>query len=161
MYAIKDDILYKLEGRDKPSWKTYIPISLEDEIILNFHTGLGQSGVERVIFDIQEHLYTKRLANKVSKLVSQCTLCQRVKPINARYDVELQCTLRDKPWALVAVHCHGPLPASNFGNRHIFVLHDVFSEFVKLYPLKALSTRSCLSKIFDDYVPKYGPFEEY
>ena len=47
MYAIKDGILYKLEGRDKPSWKTYIPSSLEDEIILNFHTGLGHSGVER------------------------------------------------------------------------------------------------------------------
>ena len=109
--------------------------------------------------DIQEHLYIKILANKVVKLVSQCTLCQRAKPINARYDVEPQCTLRDKPRALVAVDCHGPLPASNFGNRHIFVLHDVFSKFVKLYPLKALSTRSCLSKIFDDYVPKYGPIE--
>ena len=59
MYAIKDDILYKLEGRDRPSWKTYIPSSLEDEIILNFHTGLGHSGVERVMLILRSTCTSK------------------------------------------------------------------------------------------------------
>ena len=108
LYAIKDDILYKLEGRGRPSWKTYIPTGLEEDLILNFHTGLGNSGIERVIFAIREHLYIKRLANKVRKLISQYTLCQRAKPINARYDVEPQSILRDKPRALVAVVAMAP-----------------------------------------------------
>jgi transposase InsO family protein len=32
------------------------------------------------------------------------------------------------------------------------VCFDVFSKFVKLYPLKAAKTKACLSKILNDYV---------
>ena len=114
-YALQDDFLYKLEGRERPLWKTYISVCIKNEIILNFHTGLANSGVERVILAIQEHLHIKRLANKERKWVSQCVICQRAKPMNVRYDVEPQAILRDKPRALVAVDSHVPLPTSNFG----------------------------------------------
>ena len=155
-YAIQDDVLYKLDGRDYPTWKTYVPSCMEEEIIKNFHHGLGHSGTERVILSIQEHLYVKRLANKVRKFIAKCQLCQRAKPMNVKYDTVPQTTIREEPRALVAVDTHGPIPTAKLGYKHIFVMYDVCTKFVKIYPLKALSTRVCLNKIFSDYVPRYG-----
>ena len=43
------------------------------------------------------------------------------------------------------------LDVSGFG-IYIFVCFDVFSKFVKLYPLKAATTKACLNKIVNDYV---------
>jgi hypothetical protein len=46
----------------------------------------------------------------------------------------------------------GPLPMGRGGVRHILVVLDVFSKFVKLYPLRAATTRACLNKITGHYV---------
>ena len=158
-YALKDEILYKLDGRAKAVWKTYIPACLEEEIILMYHQGLGHSGVERVALTLQEHLYIKRLGNKARKVISKCVLCQKAKQMNVKYDVEPQAILRDQPRALVVTDVHGPLPVAQLGFRYIFVVADVFSKFVRIYPMKALNTTSCLKKILEDYIPRHGKME--
>jgi transposase InsO family protein len=53
---------------------------------------------------------------------------------------------------LCAVDIFGPLPVGRGGVRYILVCLEVFSKFVKLYPLRAATTRTCLSKIVAHYV---------
>jgi hypothetical protein len=36
----------------------------------------------------------------------------------------------------------GPLPQSRGGVQHILVTYDVFTKFVRLYPLKKATTRA-------------------
>jgi hypothetical protein len=62
--------------------------------------------------------------------------------------------LPTKPGDLCAIDFYGPLPFGRLGFRYIFVCFDVFSKFVKLYPLKAATTKACLNKIVNDYVVK-------
>lgn len=159
IHAMKDDMLYKLDGRSQPVWKLYVPACLEEELILTYHQSLGHSGVTRVILAIQEHLYIKRLGNKARKIISRCTLCQKAKQMNIKYDVEPQAILRDKPRALIVVDSHGPLPMTQFGYKHIFILTDVFSKFTKIYPMKSINTKACLAKILQHYIPTYGDIE--
>ena len=61
-----------------------------------------------------------------------------------------------KPGDLCALDLFGPLPVARGGVRYIFVLvrYDVFSKHVKLYALKAATTRSCLSKLVNHYFTK-------
>ena len=155
-YAMQDNILYKLHGRDQPIWKTYIPNNIADDIILSYHVGLGHTGAEKVTLTIQEHLYIKHLGHRARKLISKCVLCQKAKPLNVKYDIEPQATFREKPRELVAVDIHGEMPTAKFGYKYIFVVSDAYSKFVKIYPLKAISTKGCLKKVLDDYIPKYG-----
>ena len=158
-FAVKDNILYKLDGRIQPVWKTYIPSVLEEDLILNFHHGLGHAGINRTVLAIQEHLYLKRLGNKVRKIVSKCDLCQRAKQLSAKYDVSFQSILRDQPRALICTDVHGPLPVGRFGHKYILIVTDVFSKFVKIYPMKAITTASCLKKIQGDFIETYGPIQ--
>lgn len=54
---------------------------------------------------------------------------------------------------------HGALPSTNFGYKFMFVLLDIYSKFVKIYPLKKLSSKVCLDRITKDFIPRYGQIE--
>ena len=79
--------------------------------------------------------------------------------MDVRYDVEPQTIIRNKKNSLVAIDTHGELPASKFGCKFIFIMFDVFTKFVKLYPVKNIKSRTCLSKIVKDWIPKFGKIE--
>ena len=42
-YALHGRTLYKLDGREQPEWKTYVPTSIELDIIKSIYDGLGHS----------------------------------------------------------------------------------------------------------------------
>ena len=159
IYGLKEGILYKLIGRDEKRWLACIPGSIEDDIILMYHESLGHPGAERLCLTIGQDFYVKKIGRKARQLVSSCELCQKAKPMNIRYDVELGSILRERPNQLVCMDTHGPMPTSQFGFKYILVLYDVFSKFTKIYPLRRLSTKVCANKIIKDYVPRYGKME--
>jgi hypothetical protein len=55
------------------------------------------------------------------------------------------------PGDLRALDIYGSLPTSRGGVKLILVCLDVFSRFIKLYPLKSNTTRACRNKLVNDY----------
>ena len=157
--AVKDGILYKLHGKDVVKWKIYIPKCLENDLITSFHEAMNHSGCEKVTLTISDNFYVKHLARKVRQITSTCHLCQLAKPMNVHYDIEPQAIIRDRKNALVAFDQHGPMITSNFGYKYILVMYDLFTKFVKIYPMKVVTSKACLNKIIGDYIPKYGKME--
>ena len=155
-YCIHDNLLYKKVGKERKIWKVCIPNCLVDDLILTYHHHLGHSGSDRVALALEQNFYVKRLANKCRKMISTCDLCQKAKPMNVKFDIVPQSILRNEPNALICVDAHGKMPISNFGHQFIFVTYDVFSKFVKIYPMRKITTRGCLNKILNDYIVKYG-----
>jgi Integrase core domain. len=96
------------------------------------------------------------LNHKARKLIASCELCQKAKPLNTKYDVDPQAILCSEPNDLIAIDIHGPMPTSTFGHRYIMIMYDVFSKFTMLYAMKSISTKACLKKVVNDYIPKYG-----
>lgn len=76
----------------------------------------------------------------------------RVKHPNRSYATECRSHLPAAPGDLCATDLFGPLPVGRGGVRYILVILDVFSKFVKLYPLRAATTRACLNKVTGHYV---------
>ena len=96
------------------------------------------------------------LNHKARKLIASCELCQKAKPLNTKYDVDPQAILCSEPNDLIAIDIHGPMPTSTFGHRYIMIMYDVFSKFTMLYAMRTISTKACLNKVINDYIPKYG-----
>ena len=46
----------------------------------------------------------------------------------------------EKPNELISVDFFGPLPASTAGTKYLFVVQDIFSKLVTLYPIKRATT---------------------
>ena len=92
----------------------------------------------------------------IKQFVLACDLCQRVKSINFNMKRSFKLVRSSEPGDLVCVDFNGPLPRSVGGAQYIFVVLDVFSKYVKLYPIKKETTECVLKKLFDSYIPLMG-----
>lgn len=92
----------------------------------------------------------------IKKFVLRCDLCQRVKYINVNMEGAYRMVHSTEPGDLVCVDFYGPLPRSLGGLEYIFVLLDVFSKYVKLFPIKKENSRTILRKLFNSYIPEMG-----
>jgi hypothetical protein len=153
-YMLRNDVLYCKDDRMHPYWRTMLPINLEYRVIKYVHTMLGHQGTDKCMYQISHSFYLKNLGRKVRKWVSQCDVCQRAKHPNRAYEIEIRSHLPTKPGELVTLDLYGPLPTGRGGVKHLLVCLEVFSKYVKLYPLKSATTRSCLSKLRNHYFPE-------
>jgi hypothetical protein len=130
-----------------------LPSILENKIIKFAHLSLGHAESENCIANIAHAFYVKNLDRKVRKILSCCDVCQRVQHPNRSYEIESRSHLPKKPGDLCALHFYGQLPVGRGGVRYILVCLDMFSKHIKLYPLRAATTKACLNKLTTDYLP--------
>lgn len=76
------------------------------------------------------------MKKEIKKFVVSCDLCQRVKYVNIKMKRSFGMVQSAGPGDLVCVDFFGPLPRSQGGVEYLFVVLDVFSKYVKLYPIK-------------------------
>ena len=100
---------------------------------------------------IKQAYHIKNLGHKVRKFIACCDTCQRDKFPNRAITTEERSHLPTKPGSLCAIDLFVSLPTSRRGVKYILVCYDVFSKHVKLYPLKAATTRACLNKLTNHY----------
>lgn len=60
----------------------------------------------------------------------------------------------NEPGDLICVDFYGPLPKSIGSMEYVFVVLDMFSKYVKLYPIKKKNCETILRKLFDLYIPE-------
>lgn len=94
------------------------------------------------------------MLQEIKKFVLACDLCQRVKCPNRKTIGAFGNVESSGPGDLVSVDFFGPLPRSQGGVEYIFVRLDVFSKYVKLYPIKRETTDTILNKTFNCYIPE-------
>lgn len=96
------------------------------------------------------------MKDQVKRSVLSCDFCQRVKILNCKMEGKYHLVKAESPGKLVSVDFYGPLPTSSGGVKYIFVVLDVFTKYIKLYPMKRANTHTVLRKILDDYIPIMG-----
>ncbi|PNF15931.1 hypothetical protein B7P43_G07481 [Cryptotermes secundus] len=152
-FLIHEGLLYFADSKEGLRWKVCVPRELEDRIIKYAHLSNGHAGSDKCVRIINGMFRLKNLGRKVRKLLEICETCQKVKHPNWKYDVESRPHLPERKGQLVSVDFYGPVPQGRGGVRYLFVCLDVFTKFVKLYPLKSATTKACLRRLKDDYIP--------
>jgi hypothetical protein len=112
---------------------------------------IGALRCDKCYAEIKGTFYLKNLGRKLRKFISACDICQRSKHMNRAYDVIERHHVLKRPGELCAVYLYGSLPTSRGNVRFIFVCYDMFTEHVKLYSLKAATTKACLNKLLNLY----------
>ena len=85
-----------------------------------------------------------------------CDTCQRVKYLNYKMEGAYQFLQATEPSELVSVDFYGPLPRSIAGVQYLFVLQDLFSKLITIYPIKKANTRTCLNNLISHYFVHIG-----
>jgi hypothetical protein len=149
---LRHDFLYSKDSNNYPYWRPVLPTALEVQVIKFVRVSLGHVGTEKCMAEIANTFNVRSSGRKVRKLISHCDTCQRVKHPNCSYAVEVRSHLPTAPGELCAVDLYRCLQTGRAGVRYILVVLDVFTKFVKLYPLRAVTTKTCLNKITTCYV---------
>jgi transposase InsO family protein len=152
-FLVHENLLYTVDSRGGTPWKMVVHRELEEKLITYVHLEKGHAGTDKCVRSINAMFHLKNLGRKTRKLLALCEVCQKVKFPNWKYDVETRPHLPERKGQLVSVDFYGPVPSGRGGVRYLFVCLNVFTKFIKLYTLKSATTKACLQKIADDYVP--------
>jgi hypothetical protein len=150
-YKVEGEILFCKDEKFRNYWRPYLTDHLEPQIIKYVHHALGHAGTDKTLAQIAHSFYMRNLGRKVRKFVASCPICQKVKHPSRSYDTEIRSYSPKGPGELLAVDLYGNLPSARAGLKHILVCIDVFSKHVKLYALRAATTRTCLNKLTGHY----------
>lgn len=154
-FTIYNNILFHQEEKDTP-WRIVVPEKLQYSLMVEIHKKLGHPGVFKTLSYLRKFYYWKRMHTKVKKYILGCDLCQRVKYLTLSMEGEHNHVVSDGVNDLITVDFYGPLPMARGGVQYIFVMLDVFSKYVNLYPMKKATVRMCIKKIFNHFIPKFG-----
>lgn len=155
LYCLHQDLLFQ-NNKLKGTFRLCIPQNLEFSIIEQAHKAIGHFGARKTYNYLKTSAIFPKMEKKIRKFVSACDDCQKCKVPNRVSHLPLQPVLTSELLGLLSVDLFGPLPKSKGNFSWIFVLLDVFSKYVKLYPLRRATGVMVTRKLIENYVPDIG-----
>lgn len=151
-YDMVNGVVYKKVNDDI---RFFVPKQMENEVIRNTHEKLGHLGVDKCYLKMKDHYWFPEMKQKIDKYRKNCLKCIMYsapqKP-NARTLHSIP--KEPRPFHTIHLDHLGPLPSLQSKRKHILVIIDAFTKFVRLYPVLTTSTKevnAALSKYFDYY----------
>lgn len=152
----ENDLLYYVDPKTR-HLRLVIPEVLINSIIHHAHLKLSHYGSEKVYEFLKIDLYWKRMRRSVGNLIRSCVLCQKSKVRNKNYTGAWVSIRPTTVGELLSVDFFGPLPKSFQGATYLFVVQDLFSKYIKLFPLKKATADAAFRKLIEDVVPLLQP----
>ena len=140
-----------------------LPSELRQEIISACHAdwATGHFGIYKSHQRILERYWWPTLFKDIKEFVENCSLCLRVKPQQKQQGRMGIRPWPSKPLHLISIDFLVNLPITSRGNRHLLVINDHFTKFIKLYPVKD-RTAPTIAKCIVDFCLTFGiPYRLY
>jgi len=158
-FMVHNGILFQKKRGSDEQFRVCIPECIRNKLIELSHLRYGHMGGGKIYLCLKDFCVFPSMEKTIKNLLKKCVLCQKAKQVTVKQIGSLRPIVPERVRQLVSVDLIGELPAGVGGVKYIFVVVDVFSKYVKLYPIKKASTKILLSKIFDRYIPEVGPVE--
>lgn len=152
-YLLKDGLVYrKLKNNDL---LLYVPAEMEENVIRLIHEKIGHLSVDKCCDQIRMNYWFPKMQSKVGKFIKNCLKCiMYAAPTRATERNFYSIPKKPIPFDTVHLDHFGPLPALISKRKHLLVVIDAFTKFVKLYPVNSTSTKeinASLDKYFANY----------
>lgn len=155
LYLINETHLFSCACKDG-LYRLCIPAVIENEVIQAAHEGLAHLGTNKTYNYLKNFVVFPRMEVKVRNFVRACVSCQKNKVPNKVYHAPLVSVEAHEPLELVSADLFGPLPTSKGNFSFVLVCLDVFSKFVKLYPVRRATGVQVTRKVIDKYITEVG-----
>lgn len=130
----------------------FINEKMTSEICLRLHIKFGHMGIRKTWLMYRENYFAKKDIKIIKKVINNCSLCKLGKYKNYHNQNKINSIKVDHPGQMIAIDYIGNLIASGPNKRkHILVIVDIFSKFVKLYPTESCTTIVTI-KLIEEYI---------
>lgn len=153
-FVMRENILFRRSPQGR--WQVWIPPNMVEKVIWEYHIQVGHFGVKRTTAAIKDNCYFPKMRRQVRDKVRTCDICQRTKHVTHPLRGEAGSVRATERMEIVSVDIHGPLVTGRGGFRNILVILDVFSRYVKLYPIRRATARIVTSKVATQYCREIG-----
>lgn len=153
-FELRDGLVYRKIGRGKLLF--YVPKAMEDNVIRTCHDDLGHVGRDKVVKSITDAYWFPKIGEKVKTYIENCLKCIEFSPINGKPEGQLHGIPKGKvPFDTVHIdHC-GPFEKTGKGHRHVLVIVDAFTKFVRLYACKSTTSKESIGYL-GEYFRSYS-----
>lgn len=118
---------------------------MEANVIRTCHDDLGHVGIDKVINNIAKVYWFPRMRDKVREYINNCLKCIEFSPPSGRAEGYLHNIPKENlPFATIHIDHMGPLEKTGKGYRHLLVIIDAFTKFIRLYPCKSTTTEESI-----------------
>lgn len=124
-----------------------VPAQMETHVLYRYHDEMGHVGINKVTDLINKTYWFPHINNKVKDHVQNCLKCITFSPKSGPIEGFLHNIPKSsKPFKMVHIdHC-GPVDR-NSSKKHIFVVIDACTKFVKLYSTKTTATKEVIKAL--------------
>lgn len=130
-YELRDGLVYRKDKNQKLFF--YVPRTMETNIIRTCHDDIGHVGVDKVVHNISKVYWFPKMREKVKKHIANCLRCIEFSSPNDKGERFLHNIPKEKlPFATIHVDHFGSLEKTGKGNRHILLIVDAFTKFIRV-----------------------------
>lgn len=119
------------------------------------HDEVGHCGKDKTIDLLKKTYWFPDMHKFVNEYIQSCLKCICYNSISGKQEGRLHSIPKgDSPFETIHIDHMGPLDRTKKRNKHILVVVDAFSRFVKLYPVNSTTTSlviECLETYFRQY----------
>lgn len=151
-YSVKNGYIIKTITTQE---KYVLGRDLTEIILKDLHKRYGHIGSRKTWLIFRENFYAKNDYEIAKKLIVKCHDCCLGKSKNHTNRNQVHSLVSKNILETIAIDYLSNLIKTKEGYRHIFVITDTFSKFVKAYPTKRCNTRTTLA-LLTQFCEKYG-----
>lgn len=133
-----------------------IPQNMSKQLIKETHEQYGHMGTFKIYQLLKTEYQFSNMYRIIKQFIRSCDKCQKAKVNNQISRGPMLSILPEEPLHIVSLDLIGPLPRGQGGAKYIVVFLDVFSKYIRLYPIKRALTDVILKKLIQYYIPKTG-----
>lgn len=158
-YFISSGMLYRyIQDGDSETGQLVIPQAERLTVLQQYHDepSAGHYGVDKTFERISKRYYWKGMRKDIEKHIKTCIKCQRYKPSNLKPAGLLQTSVMNQRFETLSFDLFGPLPPTLKNQTWIFIVEDIATRWVELFPLEHATAEACADVLLNEVFLRYG-----
>lgn len=132
-----------------------MPEEMEEKILYKYHNELGHLGRDKVIDAIVKTYWFSNMKEKVVRHIGNCLRCVAFSPKSEKEEGMLHSFPKGNvPFEIIHIDHYGPVDNGRV-KKHLFVIIDGFTKYVRLYATKTTNTKEVILAL-KDYFRSYS-----
>lgn len=145
-YFLNNGLLYRNNPNlDSDDAQLVVPEHEWANVLATYHDNplAGHYGSDKTHDAIARRYFWNGMRKYIEAYVKKCPDCQRYKISNQKPAGLLQTTVMNQRFEVISFDLFGPLPASPNGMTWIFIVEDLATRWVELFPLQTATAEQC------------------
>lgn len=134
--------------------KNFIPKSEIEEIILYYHKCFGHVNSSHTENIMKRYHVWPNMSSDIAEVIGRCEVCNERK-IGRNLNNNKKSFHADEAFKNVCIDIMGPVESVK-GYKYILGIIDVFSRFIKLIPLKRITSKVVAEQIIKNWISIFG-----